>query len=253
MGTPGGDGRYPEYRRSARMPQPGVRVTLPAEFSHAVRRWVGDAGIMSVLINAILGLPPWLVLALVFTLPALEASTFVGLLIPGETAVLVGGVVAHGGSLPLWAVVVAAAAGAVSGDQVGFLLGRRYGLSLMDRLPGRIRRSGEVDRALGLVRRRGAVAVVLGRWVAALRALVPGAAGMSGMSRGRFTLANMVGGALWAGVVATAAYAAGASYRVLEHRLGLGGEVVLGVVVVVVAVWVVRSRRSRRVGRDSAR
>lgn len=191
-------------------------------------------------------------LALVFALPALEASVFVGLVIPGEVAVLVGGVVAHGGSLPLWAVIAAAVAGAALGDQVGFLIGRRYGSRLVDRLPGRVRRSGEVDRALRLVRRRGAVAVVLGRWVAALRALVPGVAGMSGMPRGRFTAANVAGGALWAGVVAVAGYAAGASYRVLERRLGIGGEVILGLVVVAVAVWVVRSRRPGRTRPGSA-
>ena len=198
---------------------------------------------MSWLVDAITGLPPWLVLALVFALPALEASVFVGLVVPGEVAVLVGGVVAHAGALPLWGVVVAAVAGAAIGDQVGFLLGRRYGPTLLERLPARVRRSGEVDRTISLIRRRGALAVVLGRWVAALRALVPGVAGMAGMPQGRFTLANVTGGALWATSVAVLGFAAGASYRVLERRLGLGGEILLAVVVLALAVWVVRVRR----------
>lgn len=119
---------------------------------------------MTALVDAIVGLPPWLVLTLVLALPALEASVFIGLVIPGEVAVLIGGVVAHGGGLPLWAVICAATAGAAVGDQVGFLVGRRYGKGLLDRLPVRVRGSGEVDRALSLVRRRGAVAVLLGRW-----------------------------------------------------------------------------------------
>lgn len=201
---------------------------------------------MTSLLDAVVSLPPWLVLALVFALPALEASVFVGLVIPGEIAVLVGGVVAHGGGLPLWAVVVAAVAGAGVGDQVGFLVGRRYGQRLLDRVPARLRRSGEVDRALALLRHRGAVAVVLGRWAAALRALVPGLAGMSGMRQGVFTLANVTGGALWATVVAVAGYAAGASYRALERRLGVAGEVVLAVVVIAVAVWALRGRRAAK-------
>jgi undecaprenyl-diphosphatase len=200
---------------------------------------------MSSVMNALVGLPPWLVLALVFALPALEASLFVGLVVPGEIAVVIGGAVAHGGSLPLWAVVLAAVAGAATGDQIGFLVGRRFGAALMDRLPRRVMRSGDVERALALVRRRGSMAVVLGRWAAALRALVPGVAGMSGMSQPRFTLANVTGGALWATTVAVLGFAAGASYRTLERRLGLGSEAVLLVVVAALAVWVVRARRAR--------
>lgn len=199
---------------------------------------------MSALVDAIVALPPWLVLALVFALPALEASVFVGLVVPGEIAVLVGGVVAHGGGLPLWTVIIAAVAGAVVGDQVGFVVGRRYGQGLLGRLPARVRRSGEVDRALSLVRRRGAWAVVLGRWAAALRALVPGVAGMSGMPRGRFTVANVTGGALWATTVAVLGFAAGASYRALERWLGMGSEAVLVVMALALVVWVLRGRRA---------
>ncbi len=205
---------------------------------------------MDRVLNLLVGLPPALVLALVFLLPALEASTFLGLLVPGEVAVLVGGVLAHEGRLPLWAVIVAAVAGAALGDQVGYLVGRRYGRRLLDRTPGRFVRSGELSRALDLIRRRGAVAVVLGRWAAALRALVPGLAGMSGIPRGAFTVANVAGGALWAVTVAVLGYLAGASYRVLERRLGLGGEAVLALVLLLVAVRVIRARGAARRNRE---
>ncbi|WP_246085699.1 DedA family protein [Pseudonocardia hydrocarbonoxydans] len=202
-----------------------------------------DDEVVNVLVDAIVGMPPWLVVVLVFALPALEASAFVGLVVPGETAVLVGGVVAHGGGLPLWAVIVAGVAGAAVGDQIGYLVGRRYGDALLARVPARVRRSGELDRAIGLVRRRGAMAVVIGRWAAALRALVPGIAGMSGVPRTRFTVANMAGGALWAGAVAVLGFAAGASYRALEAQLNLGAEILLGVILVGAVGWVWWSRR----------
>ncbi|SCE97304.1 DedA family protein [Micromonospora mirobrigensis] len=196
--------------------------------------------------EALLGLPPALVLLLAFLLPALEASTFLGLLVPGEIAVLLGGVYAHDGRLPLVAVVLAALAGAVLGDQVGYLVGRRYGRRLLDRTPRRFVRSDELARALDLVRRRGAAAVVVGRWAAALRALVPGLAGLSGIPRRAFTLANLAGGALWAVAVSGLGYLAGASYRLVERRLGLGGEALLALVVVVVLVRFWRHRRSAR-------
>lgn len=203
---------------------------------------------VTALMDAVVGLPPWVVLVLVFLLPALEASVFVGLVVPGEIAVLVGGVVAHAGALPLWSVIVAAVAGAAAGDQVGFHVGRRYGQSLLERLPARVRRSGEVERALALVRRRGAWAVVIGRWAAALRALVPGVAGLSGIPQLRFTLANVAGGSVWAVTVAVLGYAAGASYRTMERRLGLGSEALLAVAVVLLGIWVVRRRRARHRG-----
>jgi len=50
----------------------------------------------------ILSLPGWLVLTLVFAFPALEASAFVGFIFPGEIAVILGGVVASQGRVPLW-------------------------------------------------------------------------------------------------------------------------------------------------------
>ncbi|WP_319462346.1 DedA family protein [Micromonospora sp. RTP1Z1] len=201
---------------------------------------------MDRVLNVLVALPPALVLALVFLLPALEASTFLGLVVPGEVAVLVGGVLAHEGRLPLWAVVVAALVGAALGDQVGYLVGRPYGRRLLDRMPRRFVRSGELRRALDLVRRRGALAVVLGRWAAALRALVPGLAGMSGIPQRTFTLANVTGGGLWAVTVAVLGYLAGASYRMLERRLGWGGEAVLALVALLVLVRIVRGRIAAR-------
>lgn len=200
---------------------------------------------MTAVLDALAALPPWLVLLLVFLLPMVEASLFVGLVVPGETAVLVGGVVAHSGALPLWAVIVGAVAGAAAGDQIGFLVGRRYGQRLLDRLPDRLTRSGDIERALSLLRRRGAFAVVIGRWAAALRALVPGLAGMSGMPQGRFTAANISGGAIWAMAVAVVGYAAGASLTVLAKRLGLAGEVLLAAAVVALVVGLFISRRRR--------
>jgi undecaprenyl-diphosphatase len=198
---------------------------------------------MSSLLDAFLSVPAPLLLLLVFALPALEASAFLGLVVPGETMVILGGVAAHGGHLSLAAVIAAAIAGAVVGDQVGFVVGRRYGSRFLGRVAASPHRRGQVDRALALVRRRGATAVALGRWAAALRALVPGIAGMSGMGRLPFTVANVLGGALWAVAMAVAGFLAGASYKALESRLGIAADVVLALVVVAIGVTWWRARR----------
>ena len=205
---------------------------------------------MGSILDTLLGVPPSVVLVLVFLLPALEASTFLGLFVPGETAVLVGGVFAHSGRASLTLVIAAAVLGAVLGDQIGYLWGRRYGDALIRRVPARQRPA--IDRTVDLIRRRGAVAILTGRWVASLRALVPGIAGVSRMPRLRFTLANIVGGTLWAGAIAYGGYLAGASVTVLEQRLGLGSEILTGLIVVAIAMAVlVHRRRSRRTAQAS--
>ncbi len=112
-------------------------------------------------------LPPPAVLASVFALPALEASAFLGVVIPAEAAVLLGGVLAHEQVLPLWAVIAAAVLGAVIGDSVGYEVGRRYGDALLARAPRRLVKPASIDRARQVVARRGGPAVLIGRFTAA--------------------------------------------------------------------------------------
>jgi|tagenome__1003787_1003787.scaffolds.fasta_scaffold20605852_2 membrane-associated protein len=208
---------------------------------------------MSSLTSLLLALPASVILLVAFLLPAAEASTFLGVIVPGETAVLVAGVLAQSGRLPLWAVIVAATLGAVLGDQIGFFVGRRHGQPLLDRLPPWIIRHARPERVLDLVRRRGAVAVVLGRWTASLRALMPGVAGASGLSPRRFLIANSAGGAFWAATVAVLGYLAGASFRQAESQLRLGGGVLLaGAVLLVVLVFACRRLIRRRRTRSEA-
>ena len=107
--------------------------------------------------DRILSFPAAVVLALVFALPALEASAFVGFIFPGETVVILGGVVASQGKVPLWAVFVAAASGAIIGDSVGYFIGQRWGAQLLHGTVGRlpiIRRHLD-SHAHGDGRRRG--------------------------------------------------------------------------------------------------
>jgi len=78
----------------------------------------------------ILGLPGWAALVIVFAVPLLESSAFVGFVFPGEIAVLLGGVLAFQHRVGLPAVLAAAIAGAILGDTIGYWVGRRYGRRL---------------------------------------------------------------------------------------------------------------------------
>src|SRR5947209_3789361 len=100
-------------------------------------------------------MPPFLALALVFLLPALEASAFVGVVVPGEIGVILGGVLANQHKLPLVTVLIAGIVGAILGDSVGYFVGKRYGESLLSRIPNRILKPQHVQRTEDTIKRLG--------------------------------------------------------------------------------------------------
>ena len=198
---------------------------------------------MSQLFEGILRLPPALALLLVFTLPALEASIFLGVVVPGEIGVILGGVLANQGKLPLAAVLAAGIAGAIVGDSVGFVVGERYSEGLLLSLPKRLLTPEHVKRTEDTIERLGGKAVFVGRFTAALRALVPGIAGMSGMTYRRFLAWNVLGGTTWATAFVALGYLAGSQYQRAEHYANYVG---LGLLAALLVFAVVRHRRKRQ-------
>ncbi|HVU72580.1 MAG TPA: DedA family protein [Mycobacteriales bacterium] len=195
--------------------------------------------------------PGWLAVLLVFLCPFLEASVFLGVVFPGEIAVFLGGVIASGGidgapHVPLAVVLVAAIAGAVLGDQIGFFVGERWGYQLLRKIPHRLLPDEHLQKSRDAIKRMGAKAVIVGRWTAALRALVPGLAGMSGMPYVRFAVANFVGGALWATTVVLLGDQAGRSWKHVYHLLSRYSLYAFGVIVAGLVAWLLWRRRQRR-------
>jgi undecaprenyl-diphosphatase len=191
-------------------------------------------------LEGILRLPPWIALALVFLLPALEASAFVGVLLPGEIGVILGGVLANQHKLPLAAVLVAGVAGAIIGDSIGYWVGKRYGERILAKIPNRILKPEHVHRAEESVRTFGGRAVFIGRFTAALRALVPGMAGMSHIHYGQFLVWNALGGTVWATAFVILGYLAGSQYTTIEHYANYIG---LGLLAAIAVFLLVRHRK----------
>lgn len=199
---------------------------------------------MSGFLDHILSAPTWAVLAVVGLVVFVEDALFVGFVIPGETAAVLGGVAARLGHVPLPAVIAVVIAAAVVGDSVGYEVGRQLGprilgLRILDS------RRAQLAGAQDFLARRGGSAVLLGRWVAFFRAVMPALAGTPRMPYPKFLAWNATGGVLWGAVVVAAGYLAGASYARVEGAIGRDGAlVVAALLIVAVVVWRVREHRN---------
>jgi len=194
------------------------------------------------------GLTVYLVVgALVFA----EAAIFLGFVFPGETAVVLGGVIASRGNVQLEVLMAVVVVAAIVGDTVGYTVGRTLGPRLLEAKLLRKRRRS-LDRAVEYVRRRGAFAVFFGRFTAFLRAVVPGLAGASGMHYPTFLAANAAGGLIWGTLFCLLGYLAGNAYKTVEHYASWASYALLALVVVGYAVVLVRSRRKERAFEEGA-
>ncbi len=185
-------------------------------------------------------LPGWLALAVVFLFPALEASAFVGVVVPGEAAILIGGALAAQGRISLAGALAAAILGAIVGDTVGYAVGRRWGERMMPRLSRR--RARNLEKAKAFLRRHPGWTIALGRFPPGIRTLVPGAAGMSRVGYRAFLLSNIAGAVAWGSTFVLLGYAAGRSWRRVEALVTRGGLVLLAALVL--GAWLVHSYRT---------
>lgn len=200
---------------------------------------------MNRVVEAVLSLSGLPAYALVFALAAGEAAVFLGVFLPGEAALLLGGVLASQGRVSLPAMVVTAVLAAVIGDSIGYQVGRWGGPAMRSSRLGRLVGESRWKAGEGFLLRRGGPAVLLGRWVGLLRALVPSLAGMGAMPYRSFLAWNAAGGTLWASTVVLLGYVAGAQYARVERLFGRAG-LLLGLVVAVAGVVLLVTRAVAR-------
>src|SRR4051812_18458239 len=174
---------------------------------------------MSGVMQHILTVPGWAVLVIVGLLVFAEDAMFVGFVLPGETAAVLGGVAAKLGHAPLWAVLVTVIAAAILGDSVGYEVGRSLGPRVLDMRLLQKRRA-KLDDARDFLARRGGSAVFLGRWIAFFRAVMPALAGTAPAPHPPFLAWRAVAGRPWGAALRLPGDGAGASYGQAGKRLG---------------------------------
>jgi membrane protein DedA with SNARE-associated domain len=204
--------------------------------------------VLQTVLDAIRSVPPLLAYAIIALLVLGEAAIFIGFVLPGETAVLLGGFLADRGDLGIVPLVVLVVVSAIVGDTIGYEVGKHLGPRVL-RLGILREHRDRLERAQDTLRRRGGPAVFLARWTAFFRAVMPGMAGLSGMRYRTFLLWNAFGGIAWGTTYCLVGYFAGASYEKVASTLGKGTAVVVAALVVVaLVVWRVRRRRVTRAG-----
>ena len=165
-----------------------------------------------------------------------EAAFMVGFFFPGETAVVVGGVLAGLGRVNLGVMLV------VAGP---WLLQRRPPVFWRpDR--AKLEDTTAVKYTLGLLERYGGPAVFLGRFIAFARVVIPGLAGMSGLRYRTFLFWNVLGGLCWGIGYTMLGYVVGVSFEHVLSQIGLWSLAVVAVLLAGVAVFEVRRRRRER-------
>jgi undecaprenyl-diphosphatase len=189
-------------------------------------------------------LGPWTYL-LVGVLAFLETGAFIGFVAPGETAVIVGGLVAGQGEISLAVLIAIVWACAVAGDTTSFILGRRLGRDWLLRHGARLRITDErLKQVEGFFDRRGGPTILVGRFLGFVRPLAPFLAGAARMPLRRFLPYDVLGAGLWAATFATLGYVFWHSFDQLTTYVSRG-LFAFGTVVAVGAlvVWLVRLRR----------
>lgn len=175
-----------------------------------------------------------------------ERSILIGLFVPGDVIIALGGVYAARGDLNVVAVIALAFVAAMIGESIGFWLGNRYGMRLIRRLPLVNRLEDKLESVEDHFKRHGGKTVAVGRYATAAGAVIPFAAGMGNMSYRRFVAFDAPAVLVWAIGITLVGYVFGRNLDVVETILSRFGWAILGLLILAIAVRIVWSRMKRR-------
>jgi membrane protein DedA with SNARE-associated domain len=173
-----------------------------------------------------------------YLLPAIIGLESMGVPSPGETALVLAAVLASQGQLEIWWVIVIAAASAIVGDNVGYLLGRKLGRDvLVSRGPFHEHRRRVIDLGDRYFQRHGAKTVLIGRWIALIRFATAWLAGINQMPFRVFFPWNAFGGITWATTYGLVGFFGGDAVAHIFERVGIIAAAVLVIAALGALLW----------------
>jgi membrane-associated protein len=188
----------------------------------------------------------------IFAIVFAESGLLIGFFLPGDSLLFTAGFLASAPPdvdealhLPLGFLLVGCFVAAVTGDQVGYIFGRRVGPALFRRPDSRFFKQQNVDKAQEFFDRYGAKTIVLARFVPIVRTFAPIVAGVSRMNYRVFVTFNLVGGFLWAIGVTMLGYFLG-QVDVVKNNLEIAILTIVAISFVPIAVELWKARRERR-------
>jgi membrane protein DedA with SNARE-associated domain/membrane-associated phospholipid phosphatase len=175
---------------------------------------------------------------LVGALAFLETGAFVGLVAPGESAILIGGVVAGQGQISIYVLIGIVWFCAVAGDLTSYTLGRRLGRGFLERHGPRLKiTEARLRYVEDFFARRGGITILIGRFIGLVRAIAPFVAGASKMPLRTFLPYDVLGAGLWGSLFCLLGYFFWQSLDKVEGYVGKGAAAFSGLVVVGLAIW----------------
>lgn len=200
--------------------------------------WLNDA--LTAILDAVQSVDPVLRTVLAAVAIALETSVLVGLIVPGDTIVIVAATGVDG--VPQAIILgISVVLGALVGESIGYALGRWLGPHIRHSWLGRRIGERNWERSERYLRRRGGLAIFLSRFLPVLHSLVPLTVGMTGYPYRRFLAWTLPACTLWAGIYVSIAAAAADSYRDLADRAHWVGYVFVGAIAVfLLFAWLIK-------------
>jgi membrane protein DedA with SNARE-associated domain len=211
----------------------GIAVAAVALFYYFVSRELGSLDLQNLLEEISNALGAWTYLLVGFFAFA-ETGAFIGLVVPGETTMLLGGAVAGQGAIDIYLLIAIAWFAAWMGDTTSFFIGRRLGREFVLRHGPRVGISHErFEKVEDYFARHGGKTIFIGRWISLVRALAPFIAGSSGMRYRDFVPYSVLGTGLWASAHILVGYFFSRSVETGAEYAGKGAFL-LGALIVVV-------------------
>ncbi len=232
-----------------RWPQVGLGI-LVLVLLYGLSKLLGSIDIQNALDNVSHSLGSW-TYALVGAAAFLETGAFVGLILPGESVVILGGAVAGQGATSIVVTIAVVWACAFAGDSASFLLGNRLGREFILRHGGFLRITEErFEKVESYFARYGGRTILIGRFIGLVRALAPFIAGSSGMRYRNFLPYSLLGTGLWAAAFSLVGYFASQHLDAAANAASKGtayfGAAVGLIVGIVFAVRYLRVEENRR-------